>query len=326
MDNCIRSLLVHATPEDVEIIIVDDGSTKDDTPERADAWAEREPDIIRVVHQENGGHGAAVMTGIREARGLYFKVVDSDDWLDASAYRQMLDVLRSYPDEEDALDLLITNYVYEHVTDGTRMPIRYGSVLPKNRVFNWKATRRFLPSQNLLMHSLTYRTQVLRDSGLELPLHTFYVDNIYAYVPLPCCERLYYLDVDLYRYYIGREDQSVNESIMIDRIDQQLLVTRIMIDAVDLENDVHDRRLRSYMKNYLTMMMTVCSVFTVLSKRPDRLELRDGIWEYLKSKDEKVYYEIRRGIRGMGSFLPGKTGRKLFISFYHFAQRVFKFN
>ncbi|MGN0034310.1 MAG: glycosyltransferase family 2 protein [Coriobacteriales bacterium] len=326
MDNCIRSLLVHATVEEVEIIIVDDGSRQDDTPEKADEWARREPGIIRAIHQENGGHGAAVMTGVRSATGRYFKVVDSDDWLDADAYAQMLEVLRTYSDDLNEIDLLITNYVYEHVVDGTRMPIRYGSVLPKNRVFDWRVSRRFLPSQNLLMHSLTYRTQVLRDAHLELPRHTFYVDNIYAYVPLPYCRRLYYLDVDLYRYFIGREDQSVNERIMIERIDQQLRVTRIMIDAVDLEHDVESKQLRNYMKNYLTMMMTVCSVFTVLSGRPDRLELRDDIWDYLKQRDEKLYYEIRRGIRGMGSFLPGRLGRKVFIGFYHFAQRIFKFN
>lgn len=325
MDNCINSLLAAATPEEVEIIIVDDGSTKDDTPAKADEWVERYPDIIRAIHKPNGGHGSAVMTGIHNATGMYFKVVDSDDWLDKGASERMLEVLRHHQDDNNCLDLLICNYVYEHQVDGTRKPIRYTSVLPANQTFDWRATNRFMPSQNLLMHSLTYRTQVLLDSKIELPEHTFYVDNIYAFVPLPYCRRLYYLDVDLYRYFIGREDQSVNERVMLQRIDQQLRVTRIMIDAVDLA-DVPSKQLRHYMVNYLTMMMTVCTVFTVLSDRPDRLELRDDIWDYLKSKDERLYYQIRRGLRGMGSFLPGRAGRAVFIWCYHFAQKIFKFN
>ncbi len=75
------------------------------------------------------------------------------------------------------------------------------------------------------MHSVIYRTELLRNCGLKLPKHTFYVDNIYVYYPLPHVTSLYYLDVDFYRYFIGREDQSVNEKNMIKRIDQQLVLS-----------------------------------------------------------------------------------------------------
>jgi hypothetical protein len=84
----------------------------------------------------------------------------------------------------------------------------------------------------LLMHSMIYRTQILRDCGLKLPEHTFYVDNIVAYQPLPFVNSMFYLDCNLYRYFIGRPDQSVNTPTMIKRIDQQLLVTRTMVQAV----------------------------------------------------------------------------------------------
>ena len=69
---------------------------------------------------------------------------------------------------------------------------------------------------------------------LELPKHTFYVDNIYVYYPLPHVKTFYYLDVNFYRYFIGREDQSVNEKNMIKRIDQQIFVTKTMIDMYSL--------------------------------------------------------------------------------------------
>ena len=84
MEHCVETLL-HGG-EDVEIIIVDDGSQKDNTAEIADRLAAEHPTIIKAVHQENGGHGQAVNTGLKNATGLFFKVVDSDDWVDPEAY------------------------------------------------------------------------------------------------------------------------------------------------------------------------------------------------------------------------------------------------
>ena len=94
MDHCVETLL--AAGEDAEIILVDDGSTKDDTPAKCDAWAAKHPDIIRAIHQENGGHGEGVNQGIRNARGLYYKVVDSDDWLDTDALGKVMAKLREF--------------------------------------------------------------------------------------------------------------------------------------------------------------------------------------------------------------------------------------
>ena len=87
----------------------------------------------------------------------------------------------------------------------------------------------------ILMHSVIYRTELLRECKLELPKHTFYVDNIFVYKPLPYVKTMYYMDVNFYRYFIGRNDQSVNEEVMIRRIDQQLLVNRLMIDIISEE-------------------------------------------------------------------------------------------
>lgn len=105
MDKCIESLLTGG--EDIEIILVDDGSTKDDTPAICDRYAEQYPDIIRVIHQENGGHGEGVNQGIRNAAGRYYKVVDSDDWLDTDALTKVLNQLREFIRGGQELDLMI---------------------------------------------------------------------------------------------------------------------------------------------------------------------------------------------------------------------------
>ena len=110
MEKCIESLLKGG--EDVEILVVNDGSS-DRTAEIADAYAEKYPTIIKAVHQENGGHGEAVNAGIRNATGLYFKVVDSDDWVNEEAYAKILHTLGELVRGPETVDMLISNFVYE---------------------------------------------------------------------------------------------------------------------------------------------------------------------------------------------------------------------
>ena len=150
MDHCIETLLTAG--EDAEIILVDDGS-KDDTGKIADAYAEKYPTIVRAIHQENGGHGEGVNQGIRNATGVYFKVVDSDDWLDTDALQQVLAELRAHLNDEQPLDLMMANYVYEHVADNTQNVVDYKGILPEGRVFTWEEIGKFPPSKNILMHS-----------------------------------------------------------------------------------------------------------------------------------------------------------------------------
>ena len=323
MEKCIKSLLTAG--EDAEIILVDDGS-KDATGEIADRYAAKYPAIVRVIHQENGGHGEGVNQGIRNAAGLYFKVVDSDDWLDEVALQQVMVRLRLFAEMEKPVDLLLCNYVYEHVLDNTRKVISYKGILPQDRVFKWSEIGKFPPSQNILMHSVIYRTQVLRDSKMELPKHTFYVDNLFVYQPLPEVGTLYYMNLDLYRYFIGREDQSVNEKVMVTRVDQQVRVTKLMIDAVDLyAMPVTQDKLREYMFNYLSMMMVISNVFLTMDGTPEALEKKKELWRYLQKHDERVYRRCRFSLAGLCD-MPGAVGRKLSLFGYRAAQKIFKFN
>nr|WP_314640371.1 glycosyltransferase [uncultured Olsenella sp.] len=327
MDKCIESILVGTNyAEDVQIVIVDDGSTKDDTLAKAESWQERHPSIVKAVHQENGGHGMAVLKGLGNAEGAYFKVVDSDDWLDAEACATLLGKIRELDETGERVDLIISNYVYEHVEDGSSHVVNYRSVLPVGRAFGWNDIRHFKMAQNLLMHALCYRTDVLRDGGVPMPAHTFYVDNIYAYVPLPRCRTLYYLDVDLYRYFIGREDQSVNEKVMAGRIDQQVKITRIMMRSYHLYQDIESYALRSYMVNYFVIMMMICSVFSKLSDHADAMAELDRLWSDLYDYDRRMWRRARLGICGLATNLPGAGGRAATIALYRTAQRFMKFN
>ena len=106
MRKCIESLLPGG--EEVEIIVVNDGS-KDGTGAVADEYAKKYPTIVKAVHQENGGHGEAVNAGLRNATGLYYKVVDSDDWVNEEAYLKILKTLAELVKSGDMVDMFISN-------------------------------------------------------------------------------------------------------------------------------------------------------------------------------------------------------------------------
>ena len=322
MERAIESVLKGG--KDIEVIIVNDGS-KDGTEEIARRYEREYPDIIRVVSQENGGHGEAVNSGLLHAQGKYFKVVDSDDWLDEEALLKIMETLRRFEENGEEVDMLISNYVYEKVGASHKKVIHYRNCLPQDQVFGWSDLGHFRIDQYILMHSVIYRTELLKLCQLHLPKHTFYVDNIYVYYPLPHVRTIYYLDVNLYRYYIGRDDQSVNEKNMIKRIDQQLYVNQTMIDMYQMKM-ISNKKLRSYMIKYLAIMMTVSSIICIRSKKEENLKKKKELWTYLKRKDYKTYFKIRYGILGQTMNLPGRSGRKISSMGYSVMRRIIGFN
>ena len=322
MGKCIESLLPGG--DDIEIIIVDDGST-DDTARIADEYEAKYPGICRAIHQENGGHGEAVNTGLKNATGLYYKVVDSDDWVDQEAYAKVRETLKKLVAAGTPVDMLLTNYVYEKVSENHQRRMMYTLLFPENKVIGWSDMKRVIPGFTILMHSVTYRTEMLRACGLKLPKHTFYVDNLFVYEPLPSVKTIYYLNVDFYRYYIGRAGQSVAEQTMVKRIDQQLRVNYMMIDACDLWA-LQEEHLRDYMLSYLQMITVVSTTIAYVSKTDENLEKIRALYRYMKEKDRRTYRHIRHGIFRNAMNHPGKFGRYLSIKAYHGAQKFMGFN
>ena len=260
--------------------------------------------------------------GLEVATGTYFKVVDSDDWLDIPAYKKALSVLRS----NDTIDLLITNYVYEYFYNGKHNVVRYRNVFPQDKVIYWDKMQRTRISQLILMHAMIYRTALLRESGLKLPEHTFYVDNLVAYLPLPYVKSMMYVDCNLYRYFIGRPDQSVNTNVMIKRIDQQLRVTRIMIDAYDVYNEIKSKNLRRYMLHYLSMMVAISIIHINISEDKELSCKADQLWNFIRERDEKLYITLHRSFINICISLAQKSGRRVSCEGLKLAKRIYKFS
>ena len=326
MGKCIESLLPGG--EEVEIIVVNDGS-KDRTAEIAREYAKKYPTIVKVVDKENGGHGSAVNAGLDNATGLFFKVVDSDDWVDEEAYRKILDKLAEFAGSRPVLDMLISNFMYDKEGAKHKKIMKYSSrTLPKDCLFTWKEVGHFFKGQYILMHSVIFRTKLLKECGIRLPEHTFYVDNLFVFEPLPFVKNIYYMDEVFYHYYIGREDQSVNEEIMISRIDQQIFVNKRMMDYIVENKSViyKEKQLKSYMMNYLDIITTVSSILLIKSGTEENLEKKKELWKYLKKKDRYIFLRLRYGLLGNCMNLPGKGGRFLSVEGYKLCRKFFHFN
>lgn len=329
MRRCVDSLLCFG--KDAEIILIDDGST-DGTGEIADEYQNRFPDIVKTVHKENGGHGSGVNKGLEMAEGLYFKVVDSDDWLDPEACQKLLFRIRElcgggrYEFAENIPDLFICNYVYDHLDEGSSRVMDYRNVFPDEKMCTWNSIGRFKPSQYLIMHSLIFRTEVLRKSNVKLPEHTFYVDNLFSYQPLPYADNLYYMDIDLYHYYLGREDQSVNEKVLMMRIDQQIRVTEMVARCVDLKKvrKVYPK-LASYMTRNISIMLSISSIHLLLIQTDEARSKRKEMWKNIRQHDKRLYYRLRYSTLSGLTYLPGRLGGRLTIGGYRFARKIYQF-
>ena len=321
MEKSIRSALNGG--EKVEVLIIDDGST-DSTLEIARKYEKKFPSIVKVIHKENGGHGDAVNTGIKNATGLYFKVLDSDDVLGKKAMAKVLAFLEKAVEKDYDIDMVITNFMYDKQGVKRKKIMKYKSAMPVEKVITWDDVK-LGQTQYLLMHSVMYRTKVLRESGLELPKHTFYVDNIYVFTPLPFVKKIYYLDVVFYKYYIGRDDQSVNESVMIKRLDQQYRVTKIMLDDY-CEMDIKSERLDNVLVHYFDMMMCVSTIMSIREGSKVRLKDKDELWKHLERKNLGLYKRVRYSLLGRSMNVPGKYGRKVSVMLYKIVQGIFGFN
>ena len=320
MEKCIKSLLPGGNR--VQIVIIDDGS-KDATSEIADRYAKEYPHIVTTVHQENGGHGAGINQGIEYAEGRYFKVVDSDDWVSGD-YMRFLDTLEQC-EKGGGVDLFVTNYYYEHADGKGNRSICYANALPEHKIFDWSETQPFKLHQLLTIHSCTFRTELLRNHTKVLPRHVFYEDNLMVYQALPFVKRMYYLNADLYRYYIGREGQSVQRDVMTKRYQHQLTVTQKCFEAAHLD-EIPDKKQQKYLKHELFMMFGISVLYSRLNKSEEADENLSKMWESCYRFDKKwaAHFQKHTPLRLIS--IPGKVGRNLSSTVYTAANRVVRFN
>ena len=318
--SCIDSLLPGG--DRVEIIVVNDGS-KDNTGAIADEYAAKYPGIVKVIHQENGGHGEGINQGLKHATGKYFKVVDSDDHLSKDMPR-FLDLLEEC-DRQGGVDLFVTNYYYTHSDGVGDRSINYSNALPEGKIFGWEDTKPFLIHQLLTIHSCTFRTEMMKNSGMNLPKHTFYEDNLMVCSQLPYIHKMCYMNADLYLYTIGRAGQSVQEDMMKKRYSHQLLVSEECFKVCHLD-EVTEPKLRKYIKHELFMMLGIATIFARLNKSAETDADLEKMWEHCAAHDEKWAKHFQNATALWFINIQGKFGYNFTSFIYHLANKVVRFN
>lgn len=199
---CLESFCIEEIQDKLEVLVVNDGST-DNSADIAGEYVRKYPQLFRLINKENGGHGSTINRGIEEAEGRYFKVVDSDDWVDKEAFRELSAHL-----EDCNSDVVYTNFY--HVDDRTgKKSIEFASPFPRveyGREYHFSEIKDNL---FLKMHGYTIKTEILRNIP-AIDENCFYVDMEYVLFPVPQIETLTFLDIFVYQYRVGLPGQSMN--------------------------------------------------------------------------------------------------------------------
>lgn len=203
---CLNSLIDPEIEDKIEVIIVSDGS-KDDSIRIARTITDKHSKMFNIVEKENGGHGSTINVGIKKARGKYFRVLDSDDWFDKDEFIKFVKKL-----EYCNSDLVITDYSKEFVNKGISQTIMYKKLKDSCEYDFQDFNLELLGDNFFAMATITYKTSILQDLKFQLPEKTFYVDMLYDVIPILKVNTFTYFDCNIYKYYIGREGQSVNTS------------------------------------------------------------------------------------------------------------------
>ncbi len=326
MERAIDSLLT--ARHTCEILLINDGS-RDATSEIAHRYAERY-EHITAIDQENTNWGGVINRGIKLAHGTYFKVLDSDDYFDEHALKRVLDALALAREAENAPDLLITNYVYDHMGTGSHRLMQYRKFFPDGRVITWDEISlsrgdKVYQDKFIMIHAAWFKTSILRESGVHLAEGVSYMDSMLLLHPLPFTKTLFYLDVAPYHYIIGREGQSVEIDVVKKHIDEQILASKLAIDDFDYaELYRNDFCCAMLMTGYVSCMMSVSTIHLFMINTPESLEKNRNLWAYLKEKNPELYKNVRKSWAGRAN---RKTllGRTLALGGYSLAQKIYKF-
>lgn len=213
LPKCIGSMLHPELLEQLEIIIVNDGST-DDTAFVAEGFVEKHPQTVRLINQENKGHGGALNTGCAAALGKYLKVIDADDWVETDSLPAFLESLRNC-----SSDVVLTHHYTRDISTGE---VKNWKSYPKTFGKAYTLEHIMLQPQNfdrsLTFHGITYRTKFYQAQRISLSEKVFYEDHEYA--TFACCraDTLTPLDLFIYHYRIGDVQQSVSDTNQLKRL------------------------------------------------------------------------------------------------------------
>ena len=289
---CLDSIILEDIIEDIEIILVNDGS-KDNSLQILNEYKVKYPESIIVIDKENAGHGSTINAGLKMATGKFFRVIDSDDWVNSKDFTEFVKKLK----KEDA-DLLITNYKKEFIFDGSSESIKWKK-LKENITYKFdEIDLDLLDKEYFVMANSTYKTEVLRNAELNLLENTFYVDMQYNVVPIACVKTFKYINLDIYRYFIGRADQSMNLQNFVKNRSNHEKVMKFLIEYYNKNLEKFSKNKKDYIRQIIFYMLTThYYIYCVYAKKERNIIYHEVVEfdKYLKKSNKELYnmmYEI----------------------------------
>lgn len=247
LPRCLNSLVSAQHADEVEAIVVNDGS-KDNSLEVARDYESRFPNTVTVIDKPNGNYGSTINAALPVAQGKYVKVLDSDDWFDTAALDKFLDSIRTVD-----VDMAITHFsqighsvteVIRYNTMG-REPYTYGKIYHLDNILPDGYIRFFL------MHAITYRTQMLRDMGYRQTEGISYTDTEWANFPVYKADTIVFFDINLYQYNLDREGQTMDPSILLKSIPQILKISDSLINYYETNHQDVSPMKQAFLKKYM---------------------------------------------------------------------------
>lgn len=317
LEKCVDSIL--ALENEIQIIIVDDGS-KDRTGEIADEYEKKYPTICKVVHQENGGHGGAINTGIQYAEGKYTVVIDSDDWVDKASGQRLLSEIKRF-ENIGKIDIVVCNYVYTYADNRKDSVIDYKNVFPTHEIFGWDRMKKFGLTQYLMIHSCIINTEFLRLNWTDLPRHVFYEDNLFVNSLVAIAKKMIYINENFYYYFIGRADQSMQEENVRRRYKDQIIVINKTFENKFIVQEVKKKsKVGKCLYHHIVMMLLFCAMNARINNSDNADKDIELMWNHIRKNAPAASKMIKRNFLVYITSVPGKFGRRLCILVY----RIYK--
>ncbi len=286
LQHTLESLVSSEILDDIEVLIVDDGS-KDRTAEIGKKFEARYPNSFRVISKPNGGYGSTINAAVDAARGLYFKTLDGDDWFDTEQFTAFVKALR----QMDA-DMVITPFTMVHEDTGERELISCGRKHQSENILFDHLPKEIYPY--IRMHGIAYRTVLLKEHQIRIGEHCFYTDIEYIAFPIVFVQTVNFLDYSVYQYRLGLEGQSVSLKGFRKHYKDHLRVTQRMLQfyqerrAAGLSKE-KDQFLFEILAGLVEMQIRI---FFVLENSPQTKQEFQSFDQFLKEQNPELYASV----------------------------------
>lgn len=248
--------------DSLDIIIVNDGST-DDTAVAAERFCREYPNSIRLINQENKGHGGALNTGCAAAVGKYLRIVDADDWVETANLYPFVEFLKNCES-----DVVLTDYDTVDISNGeVRLRSMPKETVGKEMTLEELMQDRVNNEQILSLHGITYRTDFYQGCSIKLTEHVFYEDV--QYTTIPCCfaQTLTPAGLLIYHYRIGDVNQSVSDVNQLKRISHvEKVLDRLMEEFARVEDTMDPGQYRFYCIKVRSLLLRYYTTVLLLEK------------------------------------------------------------